>query len=270
MIRTRSALFNSVRKTAVFLTVVLSIVSGQQALAETREENALRLIAQANNLKTQAAKLHGKAETSINNANRLSGEAHSLTLKIGSPQFKSAVAQYSGDLTQFREHAVQYNVHLADFQKTIGECHAGEAAYENSLKDFQLHVNLFHIPDMANIRPPHVCGRLKMTEAQTAQVANQMRNDQVKIIAAEKQLNAEEVSLRAAQSSELLNSKKAVNAAIRDKHEQELAAEFGKLKEEYDLLKMENQALGGANSKIVAGIGASTSVQGKINSPGTH
>ncbi len=257
-------------RSAIFIAAAFSIVSAQHALAETREENALRLIAQANSFKTQASKLHGKAETSINGANRLTGEAHSLLLKIGSPQFKSAVAQYSGDLSQFREHANQYNAHLVDFQKTIGECHAGEAAYENSLKDYQLHVNLFHIPDLANIRPPHVCGQLHLSQFQSAKVANSLRNDQVKVLEAEQKLNNEELKLRAAQSAELLNSKKAVNASIRDKHEQELAAEFGKLKEEYDLLKIENQAIGGANSKIVAGIGASTSVQAKIRTPETH
>jgi hypothetical protein len=58
-----------------------------------------------------------------------------------------------------------------------------------------------------------------------------------------------------------------VNASIREKREQELAGEFGKLKEEYDLLKIENQALGGANSKVVANIGASTSVQAKLRTP---
>jgi len=254
-------------RSALIVATVLSILTAQQVSAETREENARRLIAQANDLKTQAAKLHGKAETSINNANRLTGEAHSLLLKMGTPEFKSAVAQYSGDLSQFRAHADQYNAHLAEFQKTIGECHAGEAAYENSLKDYQLHVNLFHIPDFQTIKPPHVCGQLKMSQADSGRVAYNIRNDQIKILKAEQQLNTEETKLRTAQSAQLLNAKKAVNASIREKHEQELAGEFGKLKEEYDLLKIENQALGGANSKVVASIGATTSVQAKIRTP---
>ncbi len=247
------------------IAVTIGLCMAQAAKAETREENAARLIAQAENFKKQAAKLHGKAETSINAANRLAGQARSLTLRIGSPQFKSAVAQYSGDLAQFKAHAQQYNAHLAEFQKTIGECRAGEAAYDKELKDYQLHVNLFHLPDLTEaVRPPHICGRLQMSESETSRVANGIRSDQLKIIAAQQNLNAEELKLRQAQTAELSTTKKAVNASIREKHEQELAGEFGKLKEEYDLLKMENEALGGANSKTVANIGASMSVQAKV------
>jgi len=125
-------------RTTTLMAVTLGLCMAQAANAETREENAARLIAQAENFKTQAAKLHGKAETSINAANRLTGQAHTLLLKVGSPQFKSAVAQYSGDLAQFKEHAELYNAHLADFQKTVGECRAGEAAYDKELKEYQL------------------------------------------------------------------------------------------------------------------------------------
>ncbi|MBS1953053.1 MAG: hypothetical protein JST89_02645 [Cyanobacteria bacterium SZAS-4] len=246
----------------------VALGTAQAAKAETREENAARLIAQAQNLNKQAAKLHGKAETSINAANRLAGQAHSLTLKVGSPQFKSAVAQYSGDLAQFKAHAEQYNAHLADFQKTIGECQATEAAYDKELKDYQLHVNLFHLPDLTGaVRPPHICGRLQMTQSESSRVANSVRADQLKIIAAQQNLNNEEIKLRQAQTAELSTEKKAVNASIREKHEQELAGEFGKLKQEYDLLKMENEALGGANSKVVASVGASMRVQAKVRTP---
>lgn len=256
-----------------FLAVIVGLYTAQAATAqttktETREENAARLIAQAEKINKQAAKLHGKAETSINAANRLAGQARSLTLKVGSPQFKSAVAQYSGDLAQFKAHAEQYNAHLADFQKTIGECQATQAAYDKELKDYQLHVNLFHLPDLTGaVRPPHICGQLHMTQSDSARVANSLRMDQLKIIAAQQNLNAAETKLMQAQTDELSTAKKAVNASIREKHEQELAGEFGKLKQEYDLLKMENEALGGANSKVVASVGASVSVHAKVKTP---
>lgn len=248
----------------LLIALIAGCSQGLPAQAETREENAARLIAQAEQVKKQAVRLHGTAETSINSANRLAGQAHSLLLKVGTPQFKSAVAQYSGDLAQFKAHAEQYNAHLAQFQQTIGECHAGEAAFEENLKNYQLHVNLFHIPSLQSVRPPHICGHLQMTETHMNRVGQSIRNDQLRVMAAEQNLNNEELKLRAAQNSELLNAKKAMNASIREQREQQLAGEFGKLKEEYDLLKVENEALGGANSKVVADIGAATSVHAKV------
>lgn len=249
----------------ILLSGSLLICTGHPTYAqETREQNASRLIAQNKALNDAATKLHGKAETDINQANRLKGQAQQLILKVGTPQFKAAAAQYSNDISQFREHANQYNAHLADFGKTIGECHAGQKAYEESLRGYELHVKQFHIPALNDIRPPHICGELNMSASQTARVANQMREDRIRVVQAEKELNDQEMKLGLAEKAELINSKKAVNASIRAQREQELAGEFGKLKEEYDLLKIENKALGGGSSPVVAGIGASSSVHGRI------
>ncbi|HEY9677965.1 MAG TPA: hypothetical protein V6C76_08140 [Drouetiella sp.] len=244
--------------------LVLVAYAAPRAVAETREESAAQLIAQNAAFKQQAQQLHGSAEKSISNANRLAGEAHSLVLKAGTPQFKTAVAQYSGDLALFRAHAEQYNAHLDDFRKTVGECHAGEAAYEASLKSYQLHVDMFHVPNLNSVKPPHICRNMQMSQDEATRLAYSMRNDQLRVLKAENNLNMEEQKLAQAKAAEMLNEKKAVNAAIRDKREQLLAGEFGKLKEEYDLLKVENQALGGPSSKVVAAVGAQTSVSAKL------
>jgi hypothetical protein len=84
-----------------------------------------------------------------------------------------------------------------------------------------------------------------MSEADAAKIANSMRVDEMRVVASETALNNQENRLKIAEQESLVAAKKAHNAALRDQREQELAGEFGKRKEEYDLLTIEKTAISG-------------------------
>ena len=242
---------------AILIAVSLSILTAQFGSAqETREENAARLIAQTNDFKLRVQELHGKVDANVNDANRLKGQAEHLTnvLKAGTAQYQAATAQYSGDLSQFKNHAQQYQLHMEDFKKTMGECHANEKIYEAQAEEYKLHLQTWHMPD---IRPPHICGLLNVSQDQAMHIANTLRVDQMRVAAATGDMLNAQQKLATAEQAELGLAKKAIGSSIREKREQELAGEFGKLKQEFDLLKIERQALGGT---LLSPTGAGTSV----------
>jgi len=244
--------------------MIALIIAGVQmgSAKETREENAARLIAQNEQFKKKVTELHGRADAEINGANRLNGQAQQLQIKLkaGTPEYKEALVQYEADINEFRNHANAYNAHINDFEKTVGACHANEQQYQANLKQFELHTKDFHLP---NVKPPHICVRLNVSDAQAAKMANSMRMDEMRILSSEQELNKQENRLKVAEQESLLAAKKATNAAERDKREQELAAEFGKLKEEYDLLTIEKTAISGTVALKTPG-SADSSVHGQI------
>src|ERR1700722_3642398 len=101
--------------TSVSAVALLFAAMQMGSAKETREENAARLIAQNEQLKQKVTELHGRADATVNAANRLNGQAQQLQLKLkaGTPQYKEALQQYEADLNDFRNHANAYNAHIA-------------------------------------------------------------------------------------------------------------------------------------------------------------
>lgn len=162
---------------------------------------------------------------------------------------------------QFKQHADAYREHLSVFRKTIGDCHANEAAYQQFARDYTLHVAQFHVT-MPDIPPPHVCGVMDMTGSQVKSALNSIRANMQRIESSESQLLAEENRLAESQKGIAAADAKLTASAKRENQEKDLFDEFGKLRTEYSLLQTEKQALGSARTAGVKVI--KQSVSGKI------
>jgi hypothetical protein len=173
---------------------------------------------------------------------------------------KAAQAQFAADLQNFKLHAQDYQNHLHQFQATIGECHANEDAYKTQLTKFQIHADRFHMP---NIRPPHICGALQTTVLESTHMANQIRSDQQRTVAAEAQLQQSEQKLAGEMAQTNVLAQRAMNENKREVGEQKLADEFSRLRTEYEMLAVEHNALGGKASGTLASKTVHGQVKGK-------
>jgi hypothetical protein len=285
-------------KHSLFATFVFSSLSALSSNAQTpnlccdaplmseRIEQATRLKGVADDYIRYTQSFHEYAEKQILEAQKLEGEAKVMqgvmpvipNLKMNGPQYQEAVKQYSDDLSQFVGHASTYNGHMQIFDREMGQCHANEDKYLASLKEYELHLEKFHVPNlrlpdvamraMPVVRPPHICHALVMSEDQARSMSSQYFNDQLKLLAAEQSLNHAEGQLRLAQQGSNVVNAKLNTEILRQKREQELAMEFGKLKEEYDLLLDERNRIATINkpagSKSTGAV--ITKVQGQIKS----
>jgi hypothetical protein len=240
-----------------------------QQMMDRRVKNANHLLVEEKQYKESSQKLHAKMQNLIAESKTLKGEAQVLHttvpltggVKLDAAQLKSAQGQYAGHINEFKAHAQAYQAHLADFAHTLGECHANEAAYKAYVSQVQLHVSDFHI-SMLNIRPPHVCGLLPGSTAEAAKINNQLRVDAARMQDSETSLALAQTKLTAEQQVSGVLDSRVAKEANRQEKEKELAGEFGKLREEYDLLKTEKDILaknGGGLEKITR-----TSVAAKV------
>jgi hypothetical protein len=236
-----------------------------------RIKSAQNLIKQGDSYIANANALHKRATQQIAQAKVLKGEAEKLeklapkaipVQKLTAQQYQAGLQSYKADIDKFKQHADIYNAHLQDFQQLVGECHANEAAYQAIAQQYQLHVEQFHIP-MPNIQPPHICGELQMNQGQAASLSWMLRSDQAKVANAEFALQQEESKLAATEAMAPVIAKRLVNNSDRAKAEQGLAEEFGRLKQEYDLLSVEGKTLA-ANKGIPVDKLVRTSVSAKI------
>ena len=121
------------------------------------------------------------------------------------------------------------------------------------LKKYEIHVGEFHI-NTADIRPPHICGVLQATvNRDFTSIANTMVADQMRVLRAEGQLQAQEVDLRNAEQASAAGNMKVMDRVKREESEQALAGEFNRLQIEYELVKSEKDRLASANPKGVIG-----------------
>jgi hypothetical protein len=223
-----------------------------------RIQSAQEIINNINEFKKLTRGFHARAHQLIAESRRLKGEAEMMqtktptlphAAKLSAAQYQEAAKQYNADLNAFKEHARAYDAHLRNFQATIGECHANNKALESLLKQYELHVDQFHLPELSHfLRPPHVCGRLQRQVGDLSQEANAMYVDQQRIFAAQLGLAKTEGELQNAEMDATAQRKKAETEAKRESGEQALAAEFSQLKGEYDLLKVEKDTLAGNSS----------------------
>ncbi len=250
----------------IFATLIAAIcqINFQSALAQeltdrhqsadqmaARVHSAEEIIGSCRIFEAKAAAFHARAESLIAQANQLQGEAQVLTTRtpnlplptrMSDREYRLGSQQYDQDRQVFALHAAAYKQHLKQFQDSVGECHANEKVLDGVLKKYEIHASEFHGANA--IRPPHICGTLRnMVDRDWNQVAHSMLNDQMRVLQVEHTLSVQEAALHNAEQVNSVIGVKAVNQSQREEREQALLAEFGRLKEESDLLHMEKQRL---------------------------
>jgi hypothetical protein len=140
-----------------------------------------------------------------------------------------------------------------------------------------MHLQEFHAPNLrlpsvamatGAIRPPHLCPAMVVSEGQAAQITGTYFNDQLRVLQAQQNLQLAEKQLRDTKVGANLANQKLETEIKRGQGERDLAVEFGKLREEYDLLKTEKERIASAN-KLASpttqkGTTVTTKVQGKL------
>jgi len=244
----------------------------QKVLLQRRVANAEELIEQEKVLQTHAQAFHRKAERLIAQATKLKGEAEMLhanlapppAIKLNAAQLKAAQDSYKQHIDQFRTHAEAYQNHVQQFRATVGECHANQAAYQTFANQVTLHVAQFHIP-VPDVQPPHMCRHLGMSSAEAMHTANAMAGDIKRVEQSEADLAVAQNRLQSVEALSPGLDNKATREVLRQEKEQALAGEFGKLREEYDLLKTESNILAKNGKGFASGEQVTrASISGKI------
>lgn len=252
-----------------------SHVPGSATWQARRIESASKLIREFDRFSQRARKLHknltleiAQATGEISEIRTLRGEARKLQtmmpstpLKLSKAQYQAALQQFNAHVNEFRLHAGAYYDSRAKFSRDIGECKTNQKQYEEYARKYQLHTEEFHIP---NVTPPHVCGTLNLSSEEALRLSGTLRSDLVRAAAAEAQLQNEEQRLRAAEHVSSMHDGMVMAQAMRERREQELAAAFGRLRQEYELLTAEKSALGGrvppvTNSRVTGTVRKKTS-----------
>lgn len=239
---------------------------------DARVRSASEIIDQCQSFAKKANEFHQLIQLQVADAKRLEGEAQVIQTKtptagamqpMKAADYKAATRQFSSDLNVFQAHAQAYQAHLHQLQATIGECQVNQQALAGILHKYELHVGQFHMPKIpSSIKPPHICGRMEGMVGNSVSVGNGIMYDYLRALRSEQDLNKEEMSLQHEEAITPIVQKKAVNQALREQSEQQILAEFGRLKEEYDLLQIENDRL--ASGKAQAIKVTQASVSGKV------
>lgn len=238
-----------------------------------RVKDAQDLLAQTKKYCQSSQRLHAQVEKTIEIAQTLKGHATDLEIKVNETvlaphlkgvQLKAAQGQFASDLKSFKAHADEYAAHVQQFRRTVGECKANAAQYAAEVRRYELHTEVFHIP---NIRPPHICGELNMSQGEASHIANQMASDQGRLMRAEQMLADAQTKLNATMAVVPGLQGQVLNENRRAREEKLLLQEFSRLKAEYDTLAVEHAALVGRNMR---GTISSKTVSGKIKNSKTQ
>ncbi|MBX9669499.1 MAG: hypothetical protein K2X93_17890 [Candidatus Obscuribacterales bacterium] len=206
-----------------------------------------------------AKPLHEKMEQQILIAKTLKGKADMLINNIPAvapPKLKglalqSATQDYTKDLQSFVNHADQYKMNLQIFRNTIGECRAAQAAYDRQRNQYDLHCNQFHVTGLSDIEPPHICGALGLTEGEAGHISGMLRADEQRLSQTMQELRQTNALVQESRNMVAANINASAHDAMRQKEEQKLSKEFGRLREEYELLKIQSNMLGTAKQREV-------------------
>lgn len=214
-----------------------------------------------------------KPASTAPSAEKLSGRASQLQtvptpnvplIKLKGLQLQQAQKQFNDDVNNFKVHASEYNKNLNLFRSQIGECHAAQEAFQGLHKKYEMHCNQYH---MENIPPPHLCIDLTVSAAEASSMANQLMNDQMRALRAEAQLKLEETRLAQLEGASAAADKMVVKESDRARREKQLAGQFGRLRQEWELLEIERKTIdhskGVATSKPVARPYVSGKIKGK-------
>jgi hypothetical protein len=212
-----------------------------------RMEQAAKLISDSQAYCESSRLFLAQAEETVKEAKKLQGQARQYTknLKINAPLLKGqalsdAKKQFQLDLSQFSKHAKQYKLHTDQVRQQYGHCQASMEAYDKFRKELELHCDQFHMP---NIEPPHICLELGTSAQEAASMQNRVAEQMKRVAIAEKQLMEAESRLsKAEKMSDAVDGIVRTNTDLALK-EQDLAAEFARLKEEHRQLDVARRAL---------------------------
>lgn len=228
-----------------------------------RIEQAKNIIESNKKIVNDASLFLAQSEQTIADIKKLQGEARQYrkNLHIQAPLLKGqalndAKKQFSIDLSQFSEHVRKYNLHTLDVRKNYGQCQASKAAYEKMKRDLSLHCDQFHMKD---VEPPHICLQIDSSVVEALGAQNKVQQQAMRVAQAQMDLDKEEARLqKSIKERGIVDAELMSNSAIALK-EQELASEFGRLKEEHRQLDVERKAL--QRSGVRMGV---PSVKGRI------
>lgn len=235
---------------------------------QSRIESAQALIKEGDNFISKTKSLNAKLQRQLLLTQRLKGEVETFQnhtpvpplAKLSAQEYQAALKQYNADLANFALHAKAYQEQVREFQQLVGECHDNEAAYKAMADKYQLHCQAFHLP---NIPPPHICGALNLNQGEALHLANEMRGDFMRIASAQADLQNAMGRLTEARRESVYAANKAVHENQRQEREQQLAAQFGALSQEHELLTIEKQTLDNSRGSSTAKL-VNAKVSGKV------
>lgn len=259
----RFTLFRVIPWLASPLLLLQTTPLSAQDISAARIESARQILEQARLCQKHAQILIAQTEKSMTEAKRLQGNANAYQSKfapklrrLNAAQLAQAKVMFKSDLQTFAQHAKDYQNHTREVRAQFGECHASEKDFEKNTLSYELHCGQYHMQDVA---PPHICPSMRAAVGDAAAAQNQLRTNM-------QRLNAEEANL--AETEERLNKAVGASAQVdadvtrqnnRYLKEQELAAEYGTLKEEYRQLEVARKALQANGAQIPV-----ASVKGQI------
>lgn len=206
-----------------------------------REESAKEVIKQSNEFKLNATQSTIQLKDAIKRARMLKGETNRLAGELE----KGNVDEYKKNLAAFIDHAEKYKMHLAKTEKDLGHCKASEDAYKAQLNSWKAHIDTYHVrvPNMGDLRPPHVCPGMNISVGESNHLANSMRTDTQNLLQSQKELAAAEARLSTAMQRNTAADAQVANRAKLREAEQQLAGEFASLKTELELLNTQYKAI---------------------------
>jgi hypothetical protein len=219
--------------------------------ARTYQKHAQLLIAQTAKARSDAKRLEG-------NANAYQSKIAPKIRRLNGAQLAQAKVMFKSDLQSFAQHAKDYREHTKQVREQLGECHASEQEFERNKLSYEIHCNAYHMQDVA---PPHICPAMRAAVGQAAMAQNGLRTNIQKLNAEEAQLAESEERLKNAIDASAQGDADITKQNARYLKEQELAAEYATLKEEYRQLEVGRKALQANGAKIPV-----VSVNGQITS----
>lgn len=197
-------------------------------------------------------------------------------LKMSQAQYDSAVKQFRADINQFYIHAKEYNDALKRFKIEVADCNENEQLYKNTVKQNQLNLKTVQINGVATIAssdvpevvpPPRACCPKCVMSGQCRPHlgtgggpsvggggggSGGSRADEQRLAASQAEQAKQEQKLANARAESAPALKVAVDEAKIASKMEILAGKFGKLKEEFKVLRIERDSLTGA--KINSGV----------------
>lgn len=237
-------------------------------LDPVREKQAIKLKGENDQFKLSVQQFHKRAESRIRQVHKLRGQVQSLqktnlkaSVKNLAPalnphadridlrlkEIGAAEKRYNLLAWQFAAHAKAYNAHLQDYEAELAELRKTDSAYASHCRDYAKHRDHYHIPGIMPPSGSH-CPPLQLSEAHMANLSNQFKEDQRRVLKEERSLYNAEVKLKETAMKRLELERKLISQAGRqpiEDLERTLQSEYMNLAREYRLLEAESSRLKG-------------------------
>lgn len=243
------------RRWIAILLPLLSALTAAQAQEQPgcdmnprRIESARRLIEENKAFIAQAKELIAQAEQAAAESKQLQGQAAQYQSKIQYVNLKplrgkdlvDAKKQFAADLQRYAEHLRKYQEHTVNVRQQYGACSQSNKRYERLRKQLTLHNSEFHVVPAP---PPHICIDLGTSAQEAAAIQGQVQGAAESRSNAARELREVEKQLAASIAMSAATDAKVSREHQRLLREQELLAEFARLKEEHDQLQVGRNAL---------------------------